>query len=138
MADRPLGAGEKKRPALLQAAFFSGADGRNQTVDLLIANLPAELYKSIDQVGEISLRNSKSRRPTTPISTPSISNCVANFSCWNANVIADPDKVCHVRNRVEADHKNYHGEKIENSHTLHGLCRCSAFGVVRCCVGAEG
>ncbi|MCO4855601.1 hypothetical protein MKD49_03795 [Herbaspirillum sp. WGmk3] len=54
MADRPLGAGEKKRPALLQAAFCSGADGRNQTVDLLIANLPAELYKSIDQVGEFA------------------------------------------------------------------------------------
>lgn len=54
MADRPPGAGEKKRPALLQAAFFSGADGRNQIVDLLIANLPAELYKSVDQVGEIA------------------------------------------------------------------------------------
>lgn len=37
----------------------------------------------------------------------------------------------------KADDKNYHGEEIENSYTLHGLCRCSAFGVVRCCVGAE-
>lgn len=38
----------------------------------------------------------------------------------------------------KADDKNYHGEEIENSHTLHGLCRCSAVGVVRCRVGVEG
>jgi len=58
---------------------------------------------------------------------------VADFSCWKANVIADPDKVCHVRNRAEADHKIIMGKKLK----IRTLCMaCAAVLLLASCAAA--